>query len=81
MKHKDYIKLMKTPFEELSVEDQKKRTTEFNKRIKLCTTFLVGLGKGHVNNEMAALLDDDDPVKEMLEIVQIQTNDVINAEA
>ena len=81
MKHKDYIKLMKTPFKELSVEDQKKRTTEFNKRIKLCTTFLVGLGKGHVNNEMAALLEDDDPVKEMLEIVQIQTNDVINAKA
>jgi uncharacterized glyoxalase superfamily metalloenzyme YdcJ len=81
MKHKDYIKLMKTPYDELSVEDQEKRTIEFKKRIKLCTTFLVGLGKGHVNNEIAALLDDDDPVKEMLEIVQIQTNDVINAKA
>ena len=81
MKHKDYMKLMKTPFDELSVEDQKKRTTEFNKRLKLCTKFLVGLRNGHVDDDMINLLDDDDPMKERLEVIQIQTNDVLNAEA
>jgi|TARA_B100001964_G_scaffold145444_1_gene160147 hypothetical protein len=81
MKHKDYMKLMKTPFDELSVEDQKKRTTEFNKRLKLCTKFLVGLRNGHVDDDMINLLDDDDPMKERLEVIQIQTNDVLNAKA
>jgi len=81
MKHKDYMKLMKTPFEELSLEDQRKRTTEFNRRMKVCTTFLVGLRDGHVSDDMINLLDDDDPMKERLEVVQIQINDVINAEA
>ena len=33
MKHKDYMKLMKTPFDDLSKEDQQKRTTEFNRRM------------------------------------------------
>jgi len=72
---------MKTPFDELSVEDQKKRTTEFNKRLKLCTKFLVGLRNGHVDDDMINLLDDDDPMKERLEVIQIQTNDVLNAKA
>ncbi len=31
MKHKDYIKLMETPFEDLSIEDQKKRKKELLK--------------------------------------------------
>jgi hypothetical protein len=81
MKHKDYMKLMKTPFEELSLEDQRKRTTEFNRRMKVCTTFLVGLRDGHVSDDMMNLLPDDDPLKERLELIQIQTNDVIDAEA
>ena len=72
---------MKTPFEELSVEDQNKRTTEFNRRMKICTKFLVGLRDGHVSDDMINLLDDDDPMKERLEVIQIQTNDVLNAKA
>ena len=34
MKHKDYMKLMKTPFEKLSEEDQKKRKKEFLRHLK-----------------------------------------------
>ena len=81
MKHKEYRKLMRTPFEELSLEDQKKRTTEFSRRMKICTTFLVGLRDGRVSDDMMNLLPDDDPLKERLEIIRIQTNDVIDAEA
>ena len=33
MKHKDYRKLMRTPFEELSEQDQKNRTIEFKRRM------------------------------------------------
>ncbi len=34
---------MKTPFDELSKEDQQKRTTEFNRRMKMATIFMSGI--------------------------------------
>ena len=37
MKHKDYEKLMKTPFDELSEEDQNKRKKEFHRRLASST--------------------------------------------
>jgi len=76
MKHKDYMKLMKTPFDELSEEDQKKRKKEFHRRLEVAQMFVTGLIKGHVNDDIGKLLEDDDPMKDMVELVKLQTNEV-----
>ena len=76
MKHKDYMKLMKTPFEELSEEDQKKRKKEFHRRLEVVQMFVTGMIKGHVNDDIGKLLEDDDPMKDMVELVKLQINEV-----
>ena len=76
MKHKDYIKLMETPFEELSEEDQKKRKKEFHKRLDVCQMFIQGMIKGYVNNDIDKLLEDDDPMKETVELLKLKINEV-----
>jgi len=76
MKHKDYKKLMKTPFDELSEQDQKKRKKEFHRRLEVAQMFVTGLIKGHVNDDIGKLLEDDDPMKDMVELVKLQTNEV-----
>ena len=76
MKHKDYMKLMKTPFEELSEQDQKKRKIEFKRRLEVAKTFVTGMIKGHVNDDIGKLLEDDDPMKDMVELVKLQINEV-----
>ena len=81
MKHKDYMKLMKTPFEELSLEDQRKRTTEFQRRMKIATKFMSGLRDGKIDEEFVDLVEDDDPMKETIEILKIKVNDNLGAEA
>ena len=81
MKHKDYMKLMKTPFDELSREDQQKRTIEFNKRMKMATVFLSGLRDGKIDKEFVDLMEDDDPMKETVETLKIKVNDNLGAEA
>jgi hypothetical protein len=81
MKHKDYMKLMKTPFDELSKEDQQKRTTEFNRRMKIATKFMRGLRDGKIDEKFVDLVEDDDPMKEMIEILKIKVNDNLGAEA
>ena len=70
MKHKDYMKLMKTPFDDLSKEDQQKRTTEFNRRMKIATKFMGSLRDGKIDEEFVDLVEDDDPMKETLEILK-----------
>jgi len=81
MKHKDYMKLMKTPFEELSLEDQRKRTTEFQRRMKIATKFMSGLRDGKIDEEFVDLMEDDDPMKETIETIKIKMNDNLEAEA
>jgi hypothetical protein len=82
MKHEDYRKLMRTPFEELSAEDQEKRTNEFLRRMELASAFLLQLKNGAVSDEFPGdLIEDDDPMKEMIEIIRIKVNDTIGAEA
>ncbi len=81
MKHKDYMKLMKTPFDDLSKEDQQKRTTEFNRRMKIATKFMSGLRDGKIDEEFVDLVEDDDPMKETIEILKIKVNDNLGAEA
>ena len=76
MKHKDYMKLMKTPFEELSEQDQKKRTIEFKRRMGVAKTFVTGLTKGYINDDIDKLMEDDDPIKDTVELVKLQINEV-----
>ena len=76
MNHKDYKKLMKTSFDELSEEDQKKRKKEFHRRLEVAQMFVTGLIKGHVNDDIDKLIEDDDPIKDTVELVKLQTNEV-----
>ena len=76
MKHKDYMKLMKTPFEELSKQDQKKRKKEFHRRLEVAQMFITGMVKGHVNDDIDKLIEDDDPIKDVVKLVKLQTNEV-----
>ena len=77
MNHKDYKKLMKTSFDELSEEDQKKRKKEFHRRLEVAQMFITGMVKGHVNDDIDKLIEDDDPMKETVELVKLQTNEVV----
>ena len=76
MKHKEYKKLMRTSFEELSEQDQKKRTIEFKRRMEVAKTFVNGLTKGYINDDIDKLIEDDDPIKDAVELVKFQTNEV-----
>ena len=76
MKHKDYMKLMKTSFEELSEQDQKKRKIEFKRRLEVAKTFVTGLTKGYISDDIDKLIEDDDPMKDMVELVKLQINEV-----
>ena len=76
MKHKDYMKLMKTPFEELSEQDQKKRTIEFKRRLETAKTFINGLTKGYINDDIDKLIEDDDPMKDTVELLKLRINEV-----
>ena len=76
MKHKDYMKLMKTSFDELSEEDQKKRKKEFHRRLEVAQMFVTGMIKGHVNDDISKLMDDDDPLKDAVELLKLKINEV-----
>jgi len=76
MKHKDYMKLMKTPFGDLSVENQKKRKKEFHRRLEICQIFITGMIKGHVNDDIGKLMEDDDPMKNTVGLLKLQINEV-----
>ena len=76
MKHKDYKKLMGTPFDELSDEDQKKRKKELHRRLEVAQMFITGMIKGHVNDDIGKLMDDDDPLKDAVELLKLKINEV-----
>ena len=76
MKHKDYMKLMKTPFDELSEEDQKKRKKEFHRRLEVAQMFITGMVKGYVNDDIGKLMEDDDPMKDTVELLKLRINEV-----
>ena len=75
MKYKEYKELMKTPFEELSVENQRKRKKEFHRRLDVCQMFIQGMIKGYVNDDIDKLMEDDDPMKEGVELLKLQINE------
>jgi hypothetical protein len=76
MKHKDYMKLMKTSFDELSEEDQNKRKKEFHRRLEVAQMFITGMIKGHVNDDISKLMDNDDPLKDTIELLKLKINEV-----
>tara|TARA_R100001244_G_scaffold29803_1_gene28902 strand:+ start:628 stop:870 length:243 start_codon:yes stop_codon:yes gene_type:complete len=76
MKHKDYMKLMKTPFDKLSEQDKEKRKKEFVKRLEVARIFISGVAKGFINNDIEKLMDDDDPLKETVKLIKLQINEV-----
>ena len=76
MKYKDYMKLMKTPFDELSEQDQKKRKKEFHRRLEVAQMFITGMVKGYVNDDIGKLMEDDDPMKEKVELLKLKINEV-----
>lgn len=81
MKFKEYTKLMKTPFDDLSKKDQQKRTTEFNKRLKMAKTFMAGIVKGKIDQDFIEQIPSNDPLRKMVEIIKLKIEDNIGAEA
>ena len=76
MNHKDYMKLMKTPFDKLSKQDKEKRKKEFHQRLEVAQMFISGIVKGYINNDIDKLMDDDDPLKETVKLIKLQINEV-----
>ena len=76
MNHKDYMKLMKTPFDKLSKQDKEKRKKEFHRRLEVAQVFISGMVKGYINNDIDKLMDDDDTLKETVKLIKLQINEV-----
>jgi hypothetical protein len=76
MTYKEYIKLMKTPIDELSKEDKMRRKEEFKKRLEVCKKFLAGMMQGYINEDIRKLIPEDDPMQEALEVLRIRVNEI-----
>ena len=76
MKFKEYQKLMSIPIKELSTEDKAKRKKEFLRRFEICKLFLTGIKNGYVSNEVANEMEVDDPMADVVTIIQAQVNEV-----
>ena len=76
MKFKEYQKLMSVPHDELSDNDQVKRNEEFNRRLDICKLFLTGIKKGYVPPDVANQMEEDDPIRDIVTIIQAQVNEV-----
>ncbi len=76
MKYREYMQLMKTPFEELSKEDQKRRKEEFERRLGVCKKFLTGMMNGYVSEDLKEEIEDDDPMQEALDVIILRINEI-----
>ena len=76
MKYKEYKKLMSVPLEELSTKDQAKRNEEFQRRLDICKVFLSGIKNGYVSDEVANQMEVDDPMADIVTVIQAQVNEV-----
>ena len=76
MTYKEYIKLMKTPIDELSREDKVRRKEEFKKRLEVCKKFLAGVMQGYISEDIRKLIPEDDPMQEALEVLRIRVNEI-----
>lgn len=76
MKYREYMRLMKTPVEELSEEDKKRRKEEFDRRLGVCKKFLTGMMNGYVNVDIKKEIAPDDPMQEALDILILRINEI-----
>ena len=76
MKFNEYKKLMSVPFKELSDNDQAKRNEEFQRRLDICKIFLSGIKNGYVSDEVANQMEVDDPMADIVTVIQAQVNEV-----
>ena len=67
---------MSIPIKELSTEDKAKRKKEFLRRFEICKLFLTGIKNGYIPNEVADQMEVDDPIKDIVTIIQAQVNEV-----
>ena len=67
---------MSIPIKKLSNEDQAKRREEFIRRFDICKLFLTGIMNGYVSNEVANQLEVDDPIRDVVTIIQAQVYEV-----
>jgi len=70
------MRLMRTPFEDLSEEDKKKRTAEFERRLGVCKKFLTGMMNGYVSEDLKKDIAKDDPMQEALDVVILRINEI-----
>ena len=75
MKYKDFKKLMSVSLNSLSRGDQVKRQGELQKRLRLCYGLLEGMTSGYIPEEVEDDLDDDDPLKEMIQLYRIKLHE------
>ena len=76
MRFKEYQKLMSVPHDDLSTKDKAKRKEEFLRRVEVCKLFLTGIKNGYVSNEVANQMEVDDPMADVVTIIQAQVNEV-----
>jgi|TARA_B100000315_G_scaffold82242_1_gene75380 hypothetical protein len=76
MKYKEYKKLMSVPLKELSTNDQAKRNEEFQRRLNICKVFLTGIKNGYVSTDITNEMEDDDPIRDMVAVIQAQVNEL-----
>ena len=67
---------MSVPLEELSTKDQAKRNEEFQRRLNICKVFLTGIKNGYVSDEVANQMEVDDPMADIVTVIQAQVNEV-----
>jgi thiamine biosynthesis lipoprotein ApbE len=76
MRFKEYQKLMSVPHDDLSTKDKAKRKKEFIRRVEVCKLFLTGIKKGYVSDEVANQMEVDDPMTDIVTVIQAQVNEV-----
>jgi hypothetical protein len=76
MKYRKYMELMRTPFEELTKEQQKLRKEEFKRRLNVCKKFLTGMMNGYVNEDIKKDIAEDDPMQEALDVLIVRINEI-----
>jgi len=70
------MELMRTPFEELTKEQQKLRKEEFKRRLNVCKKFLTGMMNGYVNEDIKKDIAEDDPMQEALDVLIVRINEI-----
>ena len=55
-----------------SMKDKKK----LEKRLSLCRSLIDGIIRGYVSDDVIQQLEPDDPMKEVVEVIQLQINEI-----